>query len=225
MFILYWLVIFFPQRRSLKPAIIKGVMHDYAIPLLMGIALSAACGLRAFLPLLIVSLASLSGLVALNPAFDFIGTPQAAAAFGVALALELLADKIPVVDNILDTVGIYMKHAAATILVAGLIKEWDPLLALVIGLIAGGSVSAAVHLMKSGVRAASTVVTAGAANMFISFAEDIFALLWSLMSLWLPVVGAAFAVLLVIALARLRKKASLRLCASAHIVESEKARA
>ncbi len=76
------------------------------IPLLMGIGLAASCGLRAFLPLFVVSLTAHYDLLTLNPSFSWLDSTPAMITLGVAVALEILSDKIPVVDNFLDSAAI-----------------------------------------------------------------------------------------------------------------------
>jgi hypothetical protein len=160
----------------------------------MGISLSAACGLRAFLPLFVLSVSALFGWVELNQAFDWLGSPVAATAFGCAVLLEIISDKFPVVDNILDAIGSYVKPIAATLIVAGVIRDWDPLLAAIVGLVAGGGTAAAVHIGKAGLRMASTAVTAGLGNVFLSVVEDIAALAGSALAVFAPVLAAALLV-------------------------------
>ena len=66
--------------------------------LCMGLALAATCGLRAFLPLFVVSLLSHLGHIELSDGFEWMSSTSAVAGLGAAVLLELLADKIPVVD-------------------------------------------------------------------------------------------------------------------------------
>ncbi len=71
----------------------------------LGIGLSAACGFRVFVPLLFMSIASLTGHMTLSSGFDWIGTYPALAAFGVATVLEVAGYYIPWIDNLLDTIA------------------------------------------------------------------------------------------------------------------------
>ncbi len=65
----------------------------------IGIGLSAACGFRVFVPLLIMNLAALSGQISLSSGFSWIGTYYATAAFATATILEVLGYYIPWVDH------------------------------------------------------------------------------------------------------------------------------
>jgi len=162
---------------------------EYLIPLLMGIALAAVCGLRAFLPLFALSLAAYFDFVVLNSSFDWLDSTAAIIAFGIAVVLELVADKIPAVDNLLDTAAIYVKPVAAAIVVAGVAKDLDPVFAVGLGLITGGTLAAVIHLGKAAFRLASTVITAGLGNFAISVVEDVVSFITSILALFAPVIA------------------------------------
>ena len=76
------------------------------LSILIGLGLSAACGFRVFIPLLVMSLASRSdvGHLTLGDGFAWIGSDAALIAFGAATVLEIAGYYIPWVDNLLDAV-------------------------------------------------------------------------------------------------------------------------
>ena len=55
----------------------------------LGIGLSAACGFRIFVPMLVLSIATRSGHVELATGFDWIGSTPALITFSVATVLEI----------------------------------------------------------------------------------------------------------------------------------------
>ncbi|MGD9653190.1 MAG: DUF4126 domain-containing protein, partial [Candidatus Dadabacteria bacterium] len=61
------------------------------LAIFVGIGLAAACGFRIFVPLLVMSVASLSGQLTLSPEFAWIGTYPALAAFAIATIFEIAA--------------------------------------------------------------------------------------------------------------------------------------
>ncbi|HQR46141.1 MAG TPA: DUF4126 domain-containing protein, partial [Thermoanaerobaculia bacterium] len=77
----------------------------------------------------------------------------------------------------------------------------------------GGVVALVAHLVKSATRLKSTALTAGMANAALSLAEDILALLQSLVAIFLPMVAlavvAALGVLFVSAVPRIARKVNL----------------
>ena len=155
--------------------------------LCMGLALAATCGLRAFLPLFVVSLLSHLGHIEVSEGFEWMSSTLAVMALGAAVLLELMADKVPVVDHALDTVAVFVKPVAAMVAAASVMTEIDPLLSTVVGLILGGSMAQGVHLVKAKLRLLSSALTATVANPFLSIIEDVLALVATIMAFLLPV--------------------------------------
>jgi len=128
------------------------------------------------------------GKLELAESFMWMSSPVALACFGTAVVVEIGADKIPAVDHSLDALGVVVKPVAAAIASASMVTEFDPLLAIVLGLIVGGTLAEAVHLVKAKVRLASSALTVGVANPVISVAEDVIALLATIISFLIPIV-------------------------------------
>ncbi|MHC9543192.1 MAG: DUF4126 domain-containing protein [Vulcanimicrobiota bacterium] len=139
----------------------------------MGVSLAACAGLRAFLPLFVISILARTGYLHLHQGFEWMGSIPALITFGTATLIEILGDKIPAVDNLLDSAGIVVKPVAGAVLVSSVVVKMDPLLAIVLGIIAGGSIAGIIHSGKAGVRVASTGLTLGIANPIVSVAEDL----------------------------------------------------
>ena len=167
-----------------------------ALQIMLGICLSACAGLRAFLPLLIIGILQKMGYLQVGQTFGWIGSNPALIVFGTATLVEIIGDKIPVLDHTLDSVGTFIKPIAGTILFSTVILKIDPILAVVLGIIAGGSISELVHLKKATVRGGSTALTAGVANPFLSVFEDLGALIGTAISIIAPIL--AFIMLLII---------------------------
>jgi len=173
---------------------------------LAGIALAAACGLRAFLPLLVVGLAARAGLITLHGGARWMAGDLALVALGVATVLEILGDKVPVVDHLLDAVGTIVRPMAAWVgsyaVLSAWPTPWGQLAA--VGL---GSVAVGVHLLKAKLRIGSTAVTAGAANPAISTAEDGIALGTAALAVLAPLAIAFILLLVAVWIARRRPPA------------------
>ena len=80
-------------------------MSDFALPIVLGIALAAATGFRVFLPMLIVSGAAYTGHLPLNDSFAWFGSPYALTMLSVVALAEILVYYIPVIDNLLDSLA------------------------------------------------------------------------------------------------------------------------
>lgn len=156
----------------------------------MGIGLAACAGLRAFLPPFVVSLAGKMEWVPLADRFDWLASWPAVTVFGVAVAAEFLADKIPVVDHTLDLLEGWLKPIAGALLAVVVLTEMSPLEATVLGIMAGASTAGAVHVAKAKLRLVSSALTAGLGNPVLSLGEDAVALTGSILSLVFPLLLA-----------------------------------
>ncbi len=67
--------------------------------LCIGIGLSAACGFRVFVPLLVMSLASILGWFEPMQGFEWLSMPSVCIALAIATVCEIAAYYIPWVDN------------------------------------------------------------------------------------------------------------------------------
>ena len=101
---------------------------DLLLSVLVGVGLSAACGFRVFVPLLITSIAALSGHVELAAGFAWIGTYPALIAFAVATCLEILCYYVPVVDNFMDTISTPAAVIAGIVVTASFVDGLSPFL-------------------------------------------------------------------------------------------------
>lgn len=152
----------------------------------MGIGLAACAGLRAFLPLFVVALAGRLEFVTLSDSFAWLASWPALIVFGAAVVAEVLSDKLPIVDNLLDSVQVFVKPIAGGLLAATVVEDWAPLYVTVVAVIGGGSAAGLVHVAKAKVRLISSATTVGFGNPVLSVAEDAGALAGSVGSIVLP---------------------------------------
>lgn len=149
--------------------------------------LSTAAGLNAYLPLLIVALtARFTDLISLEPPWDTLTSWWVIGALAVLLAVELIADKVPVVDHANDVVQTVVRPAAGAILFAAngnIIADLHPVLALVCGILLAGGV----HATKATARPVVTATTGGLGNPVVSLLEDLVALVVTVLSILIPV--------------------------------------
>src|SRR4030042_2630302 len=110
----------------------------------VGIGLSAACGFRVFVPLLVMNPASLTGNLHLSPGFEWIGSDYATIAFGTATFAEVLAYYFPWLDHILDLIASPAAIIAGIIATASMVMELSPFLKWQLAIIAGGGGAALV---------------------------------------------------------------------------------
>jgi hypothetical protein len=176
-----------------------------------GIAIAAACGLRAFLPLLLVGVAARAGVITLGASVDWLSHDVTLWTLGIAAAIEVIGDKVPVVDHALDAVGLVVRPVAGGLGAYAALAEWPAPFPLVFALVAGSG-ALGVQALKAKTRIGSTLLTAGAGNPVLSFAEDAGAFGLTAMAIVVPLLALALVVAgAVLARAlwrRMRRKAS-----------------
>jgi Domain of unknown function (DUF4126) len=167
--------------------------------LAMGIALSACCGFRVFIPMLGASFAAYQNWFALPADMSWMGSLPALICFGTAAVLEIAAYYIPFVDNLLDTIATPLAAVAGTVLAASLlpIADFNPMLKWLLAIIAGGGAAATIQTGTGLLRLASTKTTAGAGNSIVATGENALAVSGTVLSFVVPVVIAVVFVLLI----------------------------
>ena len=153
----------------------------------LGIALSACCGFRIFVPLLVASLAAKFDFVPLSSGFEWMNSWAAVMCFGVASVLEVFAYYFPVIDNLLDTLTTPGSIIAGTVISASMFTEIDPMTKWTLALIAGGGTAGVIQSGTGLLRLGSTKLTAGLGNPVVATLENIFSVIGSLLSLFIPV--------------------------------------
>jgi len=175
---------------------------EIVLSICLGVGLSAACGFRVFVPLLVLSLASLSGHVTLARGFAWIGSYPALLMFSVATCLEISGYYIPWLDHLLDTIASPAAIVAGTLVTASMMTDVSPLLKWSLALIAGGGAAGMVQGTTVLARGASLAGTGGLGNPLVATVELMGAVLTSLLALLAPVLVVVASLVLLLFLAR-----------------------
>jgi len=166
---------------------------DVVLSVLIGVSLAAACGFRVFVPMLVLCIAAKAGAVALNPSLAFLGSTPALVCFGVATVAEILAYKIPWVDNALDSIATPAAVVAGTLVMGsqfsftgsnGDLLKWG------LAAIVGGGAAGAVQVTTVIGRGASTMLTGGLANPIFATIESGSAIALSALAVIVPVLAS-----------------------------------
>lgn len=176
---------------------------DFLVAICVGVGLSAACGLRVFLPMLLLSAAAKLGWVSLAHGFDWVAGWPALVAFGVASVLEVGAGHIPWIDHAVDVLAAPCAIAVGTLAMATQLDSAQPLIGwagtLAAGGAVGGTIAGGVKLVGATTRVASTASTAGLANPILASVETIGATLLSMLAILVPVAAGVLILAIVAA--------------------------
>ncbi len=156
-------------------------------PLIAGIMLAAATGLRAFLPLCMLSWAAYLDWVQLGGSFAWLDSLPAVVAFTAAVLFELAGDKIPAVDHLLDFLGTFVKPLAALVITAASVSDIAPLYVVIAAMIGGASIATGVHLVKAKGRLLANAASFGLAAPVVSVLEDCISFTMVLAAIFVPV--------------------------------------
>ncbi len=143
------------------------------LAIVTGLGLSVACGFRAFIPLLVVSITAKTGNLELAEGFTWLGEWPALIAFSIAAVTETILYYLPVpaLGSLVDIVDGPLVFMAGTVLSGSMFTDMDPLLQWSLAAIAGGGSAELLHLGMAVLSVASTVATFGFAPL-ISTAEN-----------------------------------------------------
>ena len=175
---------------------------------LTGTGLAASAGLNAYIPLLTMGLlARYTDDIDLPSGWQWLSNGWTLSILAVLLAVEVVADKIPVVDHVNDVVQTVVRPTAGglafgagssseTVTVADPgsffgSHQWVPIAA-------GVLIALCVHGVKAASRPVVNATTAGMGAPVASTAEDIGSVVMSLLAILLPVLVLLGLVLLVL---------------------------
>ena len=182
---------------------------DILTAILTAIGLAACAGLRAFLPVFGVGLAARLLGWPLPPGLDSLASNTGLLIFGLATLIELAADKIPVIDNVLDTIHTVIGPIVG-ILLAYIPFSHLPLpYALALAIMTGASVAGGVHTLAAATRVKSSIFTIGIANPLLSVIEDLFAITTLAVTILAPVLLLVACTIAIVWIRRRRRTRAL----------------
>jgi hypothetical protein len=164
---------------------------DTFLGIAVGLGLSAACGFRVFVPLLVMNLASLGGQLHLASGLAWIGSYYATVAFATATIVEVFGYYIPWVDHALDIAATPAAIIAGTLTTASLVTDMSPFLKWTLALIAGGGIAGLVQGTTVSLRATSLASTAGLANPLVSTLELVGSIVIAVLAILVPILCLA----------------------------------
>lgn len=166
----------------------------------LGIALSACCGFRVFIPLLAGSVAGFAGWYQLSADMQWMASLPAVICFGTAAIVEVLAYYLPFIDNLLDTVATPLSVVAGTLLASSIlpIAENESLFRWSMALLAGGATAGTIQMGTGLLRLFSSKATVGTGNAAVATGENAAAITGTALSFIIPVIAAIVLLMVVV---------------------------
>jgi cbb3-type cytochrome oxidase subunit 3 len=181
-------------------------MLVYMLETLTGIGLATSAGLNAYIPLLLLGLLGrFTNLITLPSGWQWLENGWVLSILAVLLAIEVVADKIPVVDHINDVVQTIVRPTAGGLAFGAASgaqtvtvdnpgdfftsNQWVPI-------VAGILISFVVHSMKAAARPVINATTVGFGAPVASTAEDAFSVAMSFAAILFPFLIVFFLIFL-----------------------------
>jgi Domain of unknown function (DUF4126) len=146
---------------------------------------SVAAGVHLYATVALIGLASRFGWVELPPEYALFDNNWV---IGLALVLylvEFVADKVPWVDTLWDTVHTFIRPLGGAVVAVASLGDASPGMTALVALL-GGTVAAGAHATKAGTRVVVNTSPEPFSNWIVSLAEDGFVLALGLLALKYP---------------------------------------
>ena len=162
---------------------------------------SLAAGVNLYATVAILGLASRYEWVQLPEQFKVFDNPWVIGAAGVLYAIEFVADKIPWVDSIWDSVHTFIRPVGGAVIAVATLGDHSPAMQGAIALL-GGAVAASAHVTKASTRVAANASPEPFSNWILSFLGDGFVIGLAAITLKYPLIalGVSVAILILIVL-------------------------
>jgi uncharacterized membrane protein len=176
---------------------------------LTGAGLSASAGLNAYIPLLIVGLVSrFTDALRLPSGWDWLSSWWALTVMAVLLLVEVVVDKVPVVDHVNDIIQTAVRPAAGGAVLSAstaagqldahtgtaLHTSDNPVLGWVVGIV----IALCVHVTKALMRPVINGGTLGFGTPVVSAVEDTGSAGMSLLAIFVPILAGVALLLMVV---------------------------
>lgn len=133
--------------------------------------LSWASGIRLYATVFIVGVLSKFNYIHLPVTLEILSNPYVIGISGLLMTIEFLADKIPYIDSVWDSLQTFIRIPAGALLAMGAINTSDPVIATIAALL-GGSLTGMTHATKAGSRALINTSPEPVTNIAASFGEE-----------------------------------------------------
>jgi len=178
---------------GLLPAQLSAHLPELAL----AVALAWGAGLRLYAVIFLFGLAHSLGWWTLPTHLEVLAHPLVIGVAGFMAIVELLADKLPLLDTLWDGLHTFVRIPAGAALAAAVFGDAGAAAAVAAALL-GGTLTATTHFAKSGTRAAVNASPEPLSNLMVSSAEDLMVPAGIWLAIQYPLVFLALAAIFVV---------------------------
>jgi hypothetical protein len=172
---------------------------DLVMSLGRTLGFSLTSGVNLYATVAILGLATKYQWVELPPQYGVFASDWVIGLSLLLFAIEFIADKIPWVDSLWDSVHTFVRPVGGALVAIATLGEASPMFEVLVGLM-GGTVAAGSHFTKASTRVAVNASPEPFSNWALSFFEDAFVLGLGLLALKYPAAAFVVTVLILIAI-------------------------
>jgi hypothetical protein len=158
---------------------------------------SLTSGVNLYATVAILGLAARFDWVHLPAQYDVFASDWVIGAALLLYGIEFIADKIPWVDSMWDSVHTFIRPVGGALIAVATLGEASPGLEVIIGLL-GGTVAAGSHFTKASTRVAANTSPEPFSNWALSFIEDAFVIGLGLLALKYPLAAFVITILILV---------------------------
>ncbi len=140
--------------------------------LVISMGVAWGCGINLYAAVATLGMLGASGNIVLPGELVILSDPLVIGAASVMYVVEFFADKMPGVDTGWDAIHSFIRIPAAAVLAAGAVGDIGPA-AEIAAALAGGTLAAGSHCLKSGSRVLINASPEPFTNIGVSLAEDV----------------------------------------------------
>ena len=166
---------------------------------------SLAAGVNLYATVAVLGMAARYGWVQLPEQFQVFNNPWVIGIAGVLYVVEFVADKIPWVDSIWDSVHTVIRPIGGALIAVAALGEASPVMVGLIALL-GGTAAAGSHMTKAGARVAINTSPEPFTNWIASLTEDAFVIGLSLLTLKFPLLALLVSLTIVVMIVWLARR-------------------
>lgn len=170
---------------------------DLLISLGRTLGFSLTSGVNLYATVAVLGLAARFQWVALPSQYQVFNNDWVIAGALFLYLIEFVADKIPWVDSLWDSVHTVIRPVGGAAVAIATLGDASPGFQTLIG-IAGGAIAAGSHLTKASTRVAANASPEPFSNWALSFTEDLFVLGLGLLALKYPLAALAITLLIIV---------------------------
>ena len=170
---------------------------EFLIALGRTLGFSLTAGVNLYATVAILGLAARFDWVSLPPQYDVFATDWVIGGALVLYVVEFIADKIPWVDSMWDSVHTLVRPVGGALVAVATLGEASPSVEVLVGLL-GGTIAAGSHLTKASTRVAANTSPEPFTNWGLSVIEDVFVVGLGLLALKYPLIALGITVALLV---------------------------